>query len=88
MLVIAVAYFVAALAREGWYVHAVIVDKPELPVNNEHITVLQISVSDRSLLERLHHLDPVPGEGEEGAAIPQMPLNESAQRLTLDPFHL
>jgi hypothetical protein len=77
MLVIAVAHLVAAFAPKGWNVHAVIVDEAKLPVNNEHITVLQISVGYGSLLECLHHVDPAPCEAEEGAAIPQMPLNES-----------
>ena len=46
VLIIAVADLVALLAGQGRYIHAVIVDQPQLAAADDDVAVLQIAVAD------------------------------------------
>src|SRR5437016_536266 len=62
MLVITVADLMAGLAFECRHEHAVIIDEAKIATRDQHVAVLQISVSDPVFPQNTEHLDPTFGK--------------------------
>ena len=88
VLVVAVPDLVAAAPRQGGHVHAVVVEQPEVAVDDQHVAVLQVAVGDARAPQGVYHLRPAPRQVAQRARVAQAPLDVEVERIALDPLHL
>ena len=84
MLIVRMAQFMALSPRESWHIHAVVVDESEISVDDEHVAVLKIAMSNTMLSQSPHHCYPSISQDEESRRIAKMLLNIIG--LTQEPF--
>jgi hypothetical protein len=69
--------------------HSVVIDKPEASRGtNNHIAVLQITVSDTKVTKIARQFPPLPGKIQQNICVSEISSNKHVQRFTLTPFHL
>ena len=88
MLIVPMAQFMALSSPESWHIHAIVVHESEIPIDDEHIAVLKIAMSNTMLSQSSHHGYPSISEDEECRRVAKMLLDIGIESVSLYPLHL
>jgi len=88
MLIMPMAQFMALASPESWHIHAIVVHEAEIPIDDEHIAMLKVAMSNIMLAQSSQHGYPSISEDEERRWVAKMLLDIGIERVSLYPLHL